>query len=267
MSKTELVVHIEGGVARITLNRPNKRNALNRALLAALRRGVQDVTARGDLRLLMLAAAGPAFCAGMDLTEMQETASCLNAAEMWQADAQEYRDLLAAIFGLRVPTVAVVQGPAIAGGLGLVLACDMVIAADTAAFALPEPKRGITAAIVTPLLVYRAGAGNASYLLLSGKQVDAHHAQRLGICQEVVAADRLNDAASELAGSILSGSPLALEAAKEQVMSCTQADVLEQLDRAVVASAQARGTEEAEEGRRAFLEKRRPAWQPQKPGQ
>lgn len=266
MAESELLLHIDAGVARITLNRPQKRNALTRSLLQELRNGIQDAMSRGNVRLMILSSAGPVFCAGMDLAEMQETAGNTDAKKLWQADAQAYRDLLALIFGLRIPTLAVVQGPALAGGLGLVLACDIVIASEAATFSLPEPKRGITAAVVTPLLVHRVGSSNASYLLLSGRRVDAHRALQMGICHEVVPAERLTASANELVDSILTGSPLALAVTKEQLAACSSAKVVEQLDRASLASAQARETEEADEGRRAFLEKRNPVWQPPGPG-
>ena len=262
MPDSELLVRMDEGVGQITLNRPQKRNSLHRELLARLQQAVDEMASRADLRLLILAARGPAFCAGMDLGEMQQAAASPDATDIWHADAEAYRNLLAAIFSLKMPTIAVVQGPAIAGGLGLMLACDLVIAVDTATFALPEPKRGLTAAIVTPLLVYRAGAGHASYLLLSGKPINAQDALQRGICQEAVPADRLSAPANELADSVLTGSPLALAAAKTQLRACAPASVLRQLEQAVVASAEARETPDAGEGRRAFLEKRNPDWQP-----
>jgi methylglutaconyl-CoA hydratase len=161
-----------------------------------------------------------------------------------------------------MPVLAVVQGPAVAGGLGLVLACDLVIAADTATFSLPEPKRGITAAIVTPLLAYRAGTAAASHLLLSGQSLDAKGARQTVLCQSVVEAAQLQAAAEELVRSILSGAPGALAVTKQQLRDCAAVDVLAQLKQAVAVSAQARETTEAREGLAAFMEKRPPAWQP-----
>jgi methylglutaconyl-CoA hydratase len=137
-----------------------------------------------------------------------------------------------------------------------------VIAADSVTFALPEPKRGITAAIVTPLLVYRAGNAGASHLLLSGESIDARTGQRIGICHTIVESARLQTAADEQVRSILSGSPGALAITKQQLRACAAVDVLAQLKRAVAVSAQARETVEAREGLAAFLEKRTPNWQP-----
>jgi len=231
-------------------------------LLTELLARLKDLAARPNVRCLVLAASGPAFCAGMDLAQMQESAARPDAPQIWHADTELYHDVVTAIFQLPFPVLAVVQGTAVAGGLGLVLACDLVLAVDTAGFALPEPKRGITAAIVTPLLVYRAGTAGASILLLSGELLDARSAQRIGICHSVVEPARLQAAADEQVRTILSGSPGALAITKQQLRACAAVDVLAQLKRAVTVSARARETADAREGLAAFLEKRLPKWQP-----
>src|SRR5262245_928575 len=231
MSESLILSTANDGVVRLTLNRPQKRNALTRELLAELLAQLKGIGARSDSRCLVLSANGPAFCAGMDLAQMQESALRPDAPQIWHADTGLYHDVVAAIFQFPFPVLAVVQGPAVAGGLGLVLACDLVIAADTASFALPEPRRGITAAIVTPLLVYRAGTAGASYLLLSGESIDAPAAQRMCICHSVVEPSQLQTAAVEQVRSILSGSPGALAITKQQLRACGAADVLAQLKR------------------------------------
>lgn len=259
---------VKSGVARLTLNRSSRRNALTRELLEDFANAVRGVRADPTVRLLIVAAEGPVFCAGMDLKQMQDRAAHPHAEAEWQRDTRAYRDLLVELLALEVPTLAVVQGPALAGGLGLVLACDLVLAAEDAFFALPEPKRGITAAIVAPLLVYRIGVGAASYLLLSGKNVSAAHAMRTGLCHELAPADELPARERELAASILSGAPAALTMTKQAISLCVgtinRADspLLEQLDEAMEISADARRTADAREGLAAFLEKRPPAWQP-----
>lgn len=265
MAAGELQFKVQEGVARLRLDRPQKRNALTRDLLSRLNHALVEIEARQDVRLLVLDASGPVFCAGMDLAEMQASSAAANAAALLRQDSQLYCDLVARLIFLPNPTIAVVQGPAVAGGLGLVLACDIVVASETALFSLPEPKRGIIAAIVTPLLNYRIGAGPAGYVLLSGKQVDAATAQRLGICAEVVPASQLQHAAAEQVEATLTGSPMAMRATKEQLLACAGASLLAQLSRAVEQSARARETADAEEGRIAFLEKRPPAWQPAHP--
>jgi methylglutaconyl-CoA hydratase len=250
------------GITRLTLNRQQKRNALTRELLAELRAKLDEAATAPGLRCLILAAAGPVFCAGMDLAQMQETAPRPDARQLWQADTELYHEVIATLLALPVPTVAVVQGPALAGGVGLVLACDLVLAADSATFSLPEPKRGITAAIVTPLLVHRVGVSAASWLLLSGEGIGSQRAREVGVCHEVVAAADLNAACDRRLASILSGAPGALAISKAQLLTCN-AEVLKHLAQAVAVSARARETPEAREGLAAFLEKRPPRWQAQ----
>ncbi len=262
-SNSLILSTITDNVVWLTINRPHKRNALTRELLGDLLGQLKAVATLADVRCLVLAAAGPVFCAGMDLEQMQNMAGRPDAAQVWQTDTQLFHDVLVALLELPVPTLAVVQGPALAGGLGLVLACDLVLAADSATFALPEPKRGITAAVVTPLLVHRAGAAGASYLLFSGQSLDARRAQQIGVCQIIAEPVRLSAAADELVISIRSGAPGALAITKQELRSCAAAGLLELLRRAVSVSARARETPEAREGLAAILEKRPPVWQPQ----
>jgi methylglutaconyl-CoA hydratase len=261
MSENLLNSNIAKGVVRLTLNRPQKRNALTRELLAELHAAILAAAGRTDLRCLVLEATGPVFCAGMDLAQMEETASRNDARHLWHADTQLYHNVVAAIMALPAPTIAIVQGPALAGGVGLVLACDLVLASGSATFSLPEPKRGITAAIVTPLLVHRVGVSAAAWLLLSGEGIDSARARQIGLCHEIVAAADLGAARDRLIASVLSGAPGALAISKQQLAACHD-EVLKHLLSAVVVSAQARETPEAREGLAAFLEKRPPAWQP-----
>ncbi len=254
------IVH---GIARITLNRPQKRNALTRELIVQLAQTVATIRADDSVRLLVLTGAGPVFCAGMDLGQMQVRAENPDATEQWQQDTRVYRDLLVSMFTLPIPTLAVVQGPALAGGLGLVLACDIVLAADEVFFSLPEPKRGITAAVVAPLLVYRIGSGPATSLLLCGESISAADGHRIGLCHAVVPCDGLAEREQELAGSILSGAPSSLAKTKEHLIECAGAALIEQLDAGMRVSAEARETADAREGLAAFLEKRDPHWFPQ----
>ncbi len=247
-------------VARITLNRPDKRNALSRALLAELDAAVQRVDGDPAVRAMVLAAEGPVFCAGMDLAEMQERAGHPDAQRLWMDDTRAYRELIERIFRLRVPTIAAVQGPVLAGGVGIVMACDLVVASDAATFALPEPKRGITAAIVTPLLVYRTGAAAASHLLLSGRTWSAEDGRRAGACHEVVPPGELAARIDALVASVLAGAPGALALTKRLLQDCAAFRFDEQLDAGMKVSAFARETEEAREGLAAFLEKRPPRW-------
>jgi methylglutaconyl-CoA hydratase len=228
-------------------------------LLACLREIVQRTS---DVRCVVLSASGSWFCAGMDLLQMQETAALPNAPATWREDTQLYHDVVKTLFDLPMPTVAVVTGGAVAGGLGLMLACDLAVVSAQATFALPEPKRGITAAVVTPLLVYRTNPSGAAYVLLSGQTLDATQARQMGLCQIIAEIGRLEDAAEGLVRSILSGAPGALAVTKTQLRLCTAEQFSAQLVRAAAVSAQARESPEAREGLQAFLEKRSPAWSP-----
>lgn len=243
------------------LNRPSKRNALSRALLEQLRAAVDEAASDRSLRVLVLGAEGPVFCAGMDLGEMQSRAGRPDAEAEWSEDTRLYRDLLLALFELPVPTLAVVQGPALAGGLGLLLACDLVVASEAATFALPEPKRGITAAVVLPLLLHRVGASWSSHLLLSGEAWTSAKGQQAGLCHEVVAKDELETRAETLIQSILTGAPSSLAVTKKHFLDCAARDLRRQLEAGMKLSAEARGTADAREGLAAFLEKRAPGWQ------
>lgn len=248
------------GVQRIVLSRPEKRNALTRSFLEELAMAVAAIQADGSVRALVLEAEGTVFCAGMDLGEMQQRAAEPNATEEWERDTRVYRDLLESLFRLPIPTVAVVQGPALAGGLGLVLACDIVLAARDARFSLPEPKRGITAAVVTPFLSYRCGPSNAGYLLLSGREISAETGFRYGLCQEIVDAEQLGECRDALVDSILTGSRASLAMTKATLIDTAAGTMSAQLDAGMDVSARARETDDAREGLAAFLEKRSPNW-------
>jgi methylglutaconyl-CoA hydratase len=262
MSTNLVEVSVQAGVFRITLKRADKRNALSRDLLKQLGDAVASAAADKETRVVLLASTGSVFCAGMDLAEMQETATQPDAKAVWQRDTEVYHDLLTSLFRLTVPTLAVVQGPVLAGGVGLVAACDLVVAADTASVALPEPKRGITAAVVLPLLVHRVGATPASWLLLSGEQWTAEAARRAGFFHELTPAASLESRAKALTASILTGAPSALAVTKQHLQACTTSDLERQLIDGMRHSAEARETTDAREGLAAFLEKRKPKWAP-----
>ncbi|MGI9515796.1 MAG: enoyl-CoA hydratase/isomerase family protein [Pirellulaceae bacterium] len=250
---------VADGVARLTLDRPDKRNALRREIIESLLQGVQQVANDTSIRVLVLQATGKVFCAGMDLGQMQERAESAASADEWQRDSQVYRDLLVAIHQLEIPVIAALQGPALAGGVGLVVACDIVIASEEAFFMLPEPMRGITAAMVTPFLVHRIGAGPATYMLLSNERIAAAHS--FGLCHDVVPPDRLESRVDELVNSILGGSRSAFSITKSHIAACSPGNLIELVDQSISVSARARETDDAREGLAAFLEKRKTSWQ------
>ena len=258
---THVISEFVNGVGRITLNRPDKRNALTRQIIEDMLQAVTAMSANDELRVLLFDATGKVFCAGMDLGEMQERATSANSAEEWNQDSRVYADLLVAIFQLKVPTVATIQGPVLAGGMGFVLACDILIVAESAFFSLPEPMRGITAAMVTPLLVHRIGAGQAGYMLLAGERVSAQKALQIGLAHDVVVDDELQTRTSSLVQAIMTGSQAALAITKKHITDCVTMDVEQEIRKSIEVSAMARSTDDAREGLAAFLEKRKPSWQ------
>lgn len=254
---------IENGIARLLLDRADKRNALKRETLEEIAAAVAAIEGDNSVRVVILEAAGAAFCAGMDLGEMQSRAESANGRSEWIRDSQVYRDALRGLFGLSAPTVAVVGGAAVAGGVGLVLACDLVLASTNAFFFLPEPMRGITAAMVTPLLVYRVGPGAAGQLLLSGERWTAATARARGLCLDVVDESQLAQRTENLIKAICTGSREALAITKRHLFQMSGMTMDELLEQSMQISAAARETADAREGLAAFLEKRKPRWQPE----
>ncbi|MBM4000135.1 MAG: enoyl-CoA hydratase/isomerase family protein [Planctomycetes bacterium] len=254
----QLKKHAPSGT--IVLNRPEKRNALSRDLIAELRQALSDFHLERSVRAVILTGAGTAFCAGMDLGEMRATSELEDPHPQWYDDAVTYRDLMTELLEFPKPIIAAVNGPAIAGGLGLVLACDLVLAAKDAAFGLPEPRRGIVAGIVAPLLHFRIGGSQSARLLLTAQSISAAEAHRVGLAHELVATDLVWARAHELAVEVAKSAPEALQLTK-QVLNQTIGEHLQTLLTAgAAASAAARTTEAAQEGLAAFLEKREPRW-------
>jgi methylglutaconyl-CoA hydratase len=257
MSVTVKVNHPSG---TIILNRPDKRNALTRQMLADIAQAFDDLHQERKVRAVILTGAGTAFCAGMDLAEMQETAQQPDAMQMWHNDAVLYRELLDVMLRFPKPIIAAVNGPAMAGGAGLMLASDVVLAAPEANFGLPEPRRGIVAGLVSPLLVFRIGASHAANLLLTARTIEPTEALRIGLYHEVVPGEFVWARAQELAGEIAKSAPEALLLTKRMLNETIGEHLGTQLSAGAAASATARTTDAAREGLAAFLEKREPQW-------
>ena len=191
---------------------------------------------------------------------MQATAKTPEAQTQWYEDAELYKELLETMLRFPKPIIAAVNGPAIAGGAGLVLASDLVIGTTPATFGLPEPRRGIVAGLVSPLLTFRIGGGHAARLLLTAETIDAAEAQRIGIFHESVADEAVWARAQELAVQIARSAPEALQLTKRMLNESIGEALFTQLSAGAAASATARTTEAAVEGLAAFLEKREPKW-------
>lgn len=253
-------VHVHGAAGTIILNRPEKRNALSRALLTELAQAFADLHLERRVRAVILTATGSSFCAGMDLAEMAATSRTENSLEQWHQDAVQYRDLIETMLRFPKPIIAAVAGPALAGGAGLVLASDIVVAGNSATFGLPEPRRGLVAGIVAPLVSFRVGAGRAAYLLLTSTTIGAEEAFRYGLAHELVTDDKVWARAVEIANLCAAGAPEALQLSKRVLNETIGEHLGTQLANGAAASAAARTTEAAAEGLAAFLEKRPPVW-------
>lgn len=244
----------------LILNRPDKRNALSRALIAEIKQGLEDFHLEKSVRAVILTGAGSAFCAGMDLQEMHETAQQEDPFQQWHEDAVIYRDLIETMLRFPKPLIAAVNGPAVAGGAGLVLASDLVLATGPARFGLPEPLRGIVAGLVAPLLHFRVGGGRAAQLLLTSRIVEADQALAWGIYHEQVEEALLWARAHEVAEEVARGAPESLQLTKRMLNETIGESLFTLLSAGAAVSATARTTEAAREGLAAFQEKREPKW-------
>ncbi len=250
-------------VARLTLSRPDVHNAFNATLIAALRGAFAGLAREGptELRAVVLAGDGPTFCAGADIDWMR--AALQLDVEGNEQDAMAMADMLEAIDTCPVPVIARVQGGALGGGAGLCAVSDLVIAEAGAKFGFTETRLGILPAVISPFVVARIGETNARALFPGGRRFDAVRAQRIGLVHEVVEGMEALDAAVETAvGDILASGPTAVRAAKaivREVRGLGHGSAKWHTARVI---ARQRVSEEAQEGFRAFVEKRRPAWAP-----
>src|SRR3954463_3476269 len=244
----------------IVLDRPDKRNALSRQLLTDLSQSLDDLHQERKVRAVILTGAGTAFCAGMDLAEMQETSKQPDAFALWHQDAVQYRELLDKMLRFPKPIIAAINGPVVAGGMGLMLASDIVVVADGAKFGLPEPRRGVVAGMVAPLLVFRVGASHAANLLLTARTIEAPEAQRIGLIHELMKGDLVWARAQEIAGEIARSAPEAIQLTKRLLNETIGEHLGTLLTAGAADSATARTNDAAREGLSAFLEKREPKW-------
>lgn len=238
----------------LTLNRPAKRNALTLPLLHALRDAITAAPGRfPDARAVVLRGKGPVFCAGMDLAETGYNPG---------ATAGGVRDVLLALVHCPLPTIAVIQGIAVAGGLGLVAACDFAVMVNTTFVALPEVRRGLVAALVTVFLRRQLGERHLRELLLGGELLPAHRALAIGLVNRVVSEAALDDSVGEIVTQFAAGAPGALAATKRLLLDLAPRSLEEDCRLALLTHVAARDSGEAREGAAAFLEKRAAAWSP-----
>src|SRR5215210_2937026 len=199
--------------AVLTINRPDKRNALSRALIAALADAFRRAAADPAARCVVLTGNGPAFCAGMDLDELRGTLGD-DADKVWD-DAATLSKLYEFVYDLPKPTIAAVNGAAVAGGAGLVTVCDLAVSVPIAKFGYPEVRRGLVAAMVMPHLLRHVGERTARWLLLTGELIDGLAALRIGLVNQISSAEKLLETAHAWATACAEGGPRALAATKD----------------------------------------------------
>ena len=250
----------DDGLVTVTLNRPESRNALSAELIAELTETFRGLSADPALRVVVLAGEGRDFCSGADLGYMRELGAA--SPEENRADAERLTDLFRAIHDLPHPVVARVQGNVFGGGAGLLAAADVAVAARHAHFAFTEVRLGILPAVVSPFVVRRIGDGNARRLFLTGERFDAEHARAIGLVAIVVEDDELDDAVASLVRELLKGSPDAQRRIKLLLDAIEETPLEEASRRTPEFIAEARASDEGQEGLSAFFEKRKPRWAP-----
>jgi methylglutaconyl-CoA hydratase len=253
-----LLLEFSGEVAHITLNRPDKRNAISTQMIAELQSAL-DAIEKSRARVGLVTGAGKAFCAGMDL-EMLAAIAKQSPAEN-QDDSRRIARMLRRIWSFPRPLIAAVNGPAFAGGCGIATLCDFTLASPQAKFGYTEVKIGFLPAIVSVFLTRQIGEKRARDLLLTGRIIEAAEAKEYGLVTEVVAAERLLDRGRELAETLIAASPSSLTRAKRLLVSAEAASVDADLERAILENARIRCTPDFQEGVASFLEKRKPVWQ------
>lgn len=259
--ETLIQVKVTDPVATIILNRPHKRNSLTRDMIAQVRGALEDLYREKRVRAIVLTGVGSSFCGGRDVQEQHETSSDPQADhQRWGEEANEYRELLVEMLRMPKPMIASVNGPAVAGGAGLVLACDLVVACEGASFGVPDPRLGVVAGMVGPLMAFRLGAGQAARLLVSSEMISGEEAHRLGIYHEIVRENFLWARAVELGTQCAAGAPEAVGLTKRLLHETIGENLLAQLSNGAITTAMARTTEAAQEGLAAYLEKRTPDW-------
>jgi methylglutaconyl-CoA hydratase len=244
-------------VAIITLNRPDKRNAISFELIDDLRRALDEV-AKSDALVVILTGAGKAFCSGLDLDNLKALLG--RSPEQNLQDSQTMVRLFRALYEFPKVTIAAVNGAAIAGGTGLALLCDFTLAVPEAKFGYTEVRIGFVPAIVSTFLLRQVGEKQARDLLLTGRIFGADEAARMGLINEIVPPENLMTRARELAALLMENSPASLRATKQLLTDHARAEIDSQIGAAVRENAAIRNTADFREGITSFLEKRKPTW-------
>jgi methylglutaconyl-CoA hydratase len=256
---SDIEIEKAGRVASIVINRPERHNALDIAMIDEFHAALDQVAEDRHIRVLQIRARGTSFCAGADINWMRRMAEYDAASNI--ADAKRLAGLFEKIAFMTVPTICVVNGPAYGGGIGIVSACDFAVAAPNAEFVLSEVKLGLIPAVISPHIIRAIGANAAKRLFLTGAKFGAAEAQRLGLLSDVVPAADLDAAVAALTKQLLENAPEAMAEAKELVQFVASRPLgREVIDGTAERIAKRRASAEGKEGLSAFLEKRTPSW-------
>lgn len=247
------------GVATVTLNRPEKHNAFDDAMIGSLTKKLSNLSNDNGVRVVVLAARGPSFCAGADLQWMKQTVGFSESQNI--NDARLLAKLLHTLNTIPKPTLALVQGPAYAGGVGLICACDIAVAARSACFSITEVRLGLIPSVISPFVINAVGETYARRYFLTGERISSAEAERIGLVHEVVPGEALSARGENFVKLLLKGGPKSLGEAKALIKAVYSREVdsslLDDLARRI---ARVRVSDEAQEGMGAFLEKRKPRW-------
>jgi methylglutaconyl-CoA hydratase len=252
-----LTLAYDGAVVTVTLNRPEKRNAISYELIEELHLALHDVE-KSPAHIMILTGAGAAFCSGMDLDNLRAIAS--HTEEENLADSGRMAHMFRTLYDFPKVTIAAVNGAALAGGCGLATLCDFTLAADTAKFGYTEVRIGFVPAIVSTFLLRQIGEKQTRDLLLTGRILGAQEAHRLGLVNEVVSPQNLLARARALADTLAANSPASLLATKRLLRTLSHVELDHQIAAAVDENARIRTTDDFREGVNSFLEKRKPSW-------
>lgn len=253
-----LLLEYQGAIAKLTLNRPEKRNAISTRMIAELQTAFDDIE-QSKTRVVIMTGAGKAFSAGMDLEMLSAIAK--QTPHENQEDSKRMAKMFRRLWSFPKPMIAAVNGAALAGGCGIATLCDFTLAAPEAKFGYTEVKIGFLPAIVSVFLTRQIGDKRSRDLLLTGRVIEPAEAKEMGLVTEIVPADRLMERAHELANVLIAASPSSLTRAKRLLTTAAAAAVDQDLERAVLENARIRCTPDFKEGLASFLEKRKPVWQ------